>query len=55
MSLKGILINKLVTLEAEVQFDKKDMVRNIICSSHRCIFGSIFCGKTEGIESNTAE
>ena len=55
MSLKGILINKLVTLEAEVQFDKKDMVRNIISSSHRCIFGRIFCGKTESIESNTAE
>ena len=55
MSLKGILINELVALEAEVQFDKKDMARNIICSSHRCIFDSIFCGKTEGIESDTPE
>jgi hypothetical protein len=40
---KGILINKLVTLEAEVQFDKKDMARNIHCFSHRCMFDSIFC------------
>ena len=39
----------------EVQFDKKDMARNIIYSSHRCIFDSIFCGKTEGIESDTPE
>ncbi len=55
MSPKGILINKLVTLEAEVQFDKKDMACNIIYSSHRCTFGSIFCRKTEGIESDTPE
>jgi hypothetical protein len=52
---KGILINKLVTLEAEVQFGKKDMARNVIYSSHRCIFDSIFCGKTEGIESDAPE
>ena len=52
---KGIAINKLVTLEAEVQFDKKDMARNIIYSSHRCMLDSIFCGKTEGIESDTPE
>jgi hypothetical protein len=52
---KRILINKLVTLEAEVQFEKKDMARNIIYSSHRWIFGSIFFRKTEGIESNTPE
>jgi hypothetical protein len=52
---KGILINKLVTLEAEVQFDKKDMARNITYSSHRCIFECIFFGKTEGIESDSPE
>jgi hypothetical protein len=55
MSLKRILINKLVALEAEVQFGKKDVARNSICASHRCTFGSLFCGKTEGVESNTPE
>jgi hypothetical protein len=54
-SKKGILVNKLVTLEAEVRFDKKDMARNIIDSFHRWIFDSIFFRKTEGIESNTPE
>jgi hypothetical protein len=52
---EGILINELATFKAEVQFDKKDRVRNIIYSSHRCIFDSIFCGKTEGIESDAPE
>ena len=52
---EGILINELATFKAEVQFDKKDMARNIIYSSHRCMFDSIFCGKTEGIESDTPE
>jgi hypothetical protein len=52
---KGILINKSVTLEAEVQFGKKHMARNIDYYSHRCIFDSLFCGKTEGIESDTPE
>jgi hypothetical protein len=52
---KGILINKLVTLEAEVQFGKKDMARNIDYSSHRCMLDGIFCGKTEGVESDASE
>jgi hypothetical protein len=52
---KGILINKSVTLEAEVQFGKKDSARNIDYDSHRCMFDRIFCGKTEGIESNAPE
>ena len=47
--------NELVTLEAEVQFGKKDMARNVMYSSHRCMLDSIFCGKTEGIESDTPE
>jgi hypothetical protein len=46
---------KGVTLEAEVQFVKKDMVRNINDSSHRCMRDSLFCGKIEGIESDAAE
>jgi hypothetical protein len=52
---EGILFNELATFKAEVQFDKKDMARSIIYSSHRCIFDSISCGKTEGIESDTPE
>ena len=52
---KRILINELATFKAEVQFGKKDMARNIIYPSHRCIFDGIFCGKTEGIESDAPE
>ena len=55
-ALRGrILVNGSTTFKAEVQFDKKDMARNIIYSSHRCMLDSIFCGKTEGIESDTPE
>ncbi len=49
------LSTNLATFKAEVQFDKKDMVRNSTDSSHRRIFDSVFCGKTEGIESDTPE
>jgi len=52
---KGILINELAIPEAEVQFDKKDMARNINYSSHRCIFYGIFFRKTKGIESDPPE
>jgi hypothetical protein len=52
---RRILVNELATLKAEAQFDKKDMARNIICSSHCCKFYSIFCRKAEGIESDTPE
>lgn len=55
-ALRGrILVNQLATFRAEVQFDKKDMARNINYSCHRCMFDRIFCGKTEGIESDTPE
>jgi hypothetical protein len=50
-----IPVNETATFKAEVQFDKKDMARNIIYSSYRCMLDSIFCGKTEGIESDTAK
>jgi hypothetical protein len=52
---EGILVSELANFKAEVQFDKKDMVRNVMYSSHRCMLDSIFCGKTKGIESDTAE
>jgi len=48
-------INEFAAFKAEVQFEKKDMARTIGCSPHRCNFDSIFCGKTEGIESDTPE
>jgi len=55
-ALRGrILVNESATLKAEVHFDKKDMARNISYSCHRCMFDSIFFGKTEGIESDTPE
>jgi hypothetical protein len=50
-----ISINELATFKAEVQFEEKDRVRNSNYFSHRCMFDSIFCGKTEGIESDTPE
>jgi hypothetical protein len=52
---EGILINELAAFKAEVQFDKKDMARSIIDSSHRSKFDSIFFRKNEGIESDTPE
>ena len=50
-----IPIKKLATLKAEVQFEQKEMARITGCSSHCCCFDSIFCGKIQGIESNTPE
>jgi hypothetical protein len=52
---KRFLINELAIPETEVRFDKKNMAPNIDHYSHRRIFDSIFCGKTEGIKSDAAE
>ena len=53
---KGFLINELATFKQEVQFDYKDMVRNIIYSTHSCMFHSIFFRKkNQGIKSDTAQ
>ncbi len=46
---------KLKTEAVEVQFEKKDMARTTRCFSHRFMLDRIFCGKSEGIESDTPE
>ena len=51
----GSLFNEFAAFKAEVQCDKKDMARNIGNSSHRCVYDSIFRGKTEGVKSDTAK
>ncbi len=51
----GVPIDDLATFQAEVQFDKEDTARNTIRSSLRCVFDSLFCGKSEGIESDAPE
>jgi len=50
-----IFINEIAAFRAEVHCDKEAMARNTNDSRHRCIFDSIFSGKTEGIESNTPQ
>ncbi len=51
----GIIINESAAFKAEVQFEKKDMARTTGYSSHGFMFDRIFCGKSEGIESDPPE
>jgi hypothetical protein len=46
---------KPATFKAEVQFEKRDMARSINYPYPRCLFDSLFCRKTEGVESDAPE
>ena len=41
--------------EAEVQLEKKFMARNLHSYHYRGIFGSLFLGKADGIESESLQ
>ena len=52
----GILPEFLsATFRAEVQYEEENMVRDIHYSSYLCMFDGVFCGKTEGFESDASE